>query len=184
MNINLFGILEEEQDINNDNNLVIQKEKEYMDYINKHIQRVIEAYNKLRHIDFGDDEINRGFLDLGPEIEDHDKSKFSDEEFDYYRIKFYPVSDVEQEDIDELFEKAWDHHYKVNPHHPEHYWNKELGTSEDMPAKYIAEMICDWYSFGDAYKWWNNNPDGREKKSKIMSPHTLRLTEKIIEKIK
>lgn len=184
MNINLFGILEEEKEINNDNNLIIEKEKEYLNYINNHISKVVEAYNKLKQIDFEDEEINKGFQELGSEIEEHDKSKFSDEEFDYYRIKYYPVSDAEQENIDELFEKAWEHHYKVNPHHPEYHWNKELETAEDMPPKYIAEMICDWYSFGDIYNWWNNNPEGRVEKSKIMSPYTLELTEKIIEKLK
>jgi uncharacterized protein (DUF2164 family) len=69
-------------------------------------------------------------------IEEHDDSKFSDEEFEPYAQKWFGDGKKTFE-----YEAAWEHHWQNNEHHPE-YW---LG--EDMPYIYILEMICDWGSF-------------------------------------
>jgi len=79
----------------------------------------------------------------------HDLSKFSLKEFNPYARKFYgdypSLTDPKfgqytgkfKEDIEIDFDKAWEHHYKVNKHHPEHWIGK------DMPMKYIRFMVCD-----------------------------------------
>lgn len=70
----------------------------------------------------------------------HDLSKFSSKEFKPYAVKFFG-NDVEyaykHDYIEEQFNKAWEHHYKHNKHHPE-YW-----AGKDMPFKYIRFMVCD-----------------------------------------
>lgn len=90
----------------------------------------------------------------------HDLSKFLPCEFIPYARKFYGsyppnalLKDIgyknikTKESIEEDFQKAWEHHYKNNPHH----WNYYNG--EDMDYKDIDKMICDWKAmarkFGD-----------------------------------
>ena len=184
MEVNLFGILEEEKEINGDNKLLIDKENEYMNYIGAHKERVLRAYEKVKTIDFEDDDINKAVAELADTINEHDDSKYSDEEFDAYRRKYYPYDGEDLDDVDEEFEIAWKHHHMINPHHPEHYYNFETKTAIDMPLKYIVEMICDWMSFGDDTKqWYYNNPSGKAEKEKIMTPYTIEYTEKILNSI-
>ena len=181
MEVNLFGILEEEKEINNDNKLLIDKENEYMNYIGAHKERVVRAYEDLKSRNFEDEEIRKAIEELGATIDEHDNSKYSDDEFDAYRRKYYPYEGEISDDVDEEFEIAWKHHYAVNPHHPEHYYNYELHTAIDMPLKYIIEMICDWMSFGDnARQWYYNNPSGKTEKDKVMTPYTIEWTEKLL----
>ena len=40
-------------------------------------------------------------------------------------------------EIKRKFDKAWEHHYKNNKHHPEHW------ARQNMPMKYIRFMVCD-----------------------------------------
>ena len=50
------------------------------------------------------------------------------------------------------FNKAWEHHFKNNPHHW-NYWIDNNGIALDIPIKHINQMICDWKGmsrkFGD-----------------------------------
>lgn len=92
----------------------------------------------------------------------HDLSKLSFKEFKPYTMKFFggkhlsrqflelmSLEDkcISQEEVNENFNIAWEHHYKNNKHH----WNYWIG--QDMPYKYIIQMICDWKGmsrkFGD-----------------------------------
>ncbi|MGL4452504.1 MAG: DUF5662 family protein [Sarcina sp.] len=83
----------------------------------------------------------------------HDLSKFRSSEFIPYARYFYgdyPSQAVlnsvpginhsmrTKEQVKDEFEKAWEHHYKNNPHH----WNYYNG--EDMEYKDIDKMLCDW----------------------------------------
>lgn len=149
----------------------------YMDYIDDHRARVKTAYCKY----FKDKlpSLLEGIIDnfdkceeidriLNEKIDKHDMSKYSDMEFDGYRIKFFPTS-VESEIINhnstaadivkEEFQEAWIHHQQVNSHHPHFYlwnvWDSEDGRfilqkemlsepSRDMRITDILEMICDW----------------------------------------
>jgi hypothetical protein len=78
----------------------------------------------------------------------HDLSKFSPSEFLPYARYFY----ISKEDFKEEFEKAWEHHYKNNPHHWE-YWLDENGEPKPIPEKILWQMIADWegmaLKFGD-----------------------------------
>ena len=117
-------------------------------------------------------------------IEEHDESKFSEEEFEPYAKKFYGPQDVNGKPLAYVpgYDDAWLHHWMHNEHHPE-FW---LG--EDMPYIYILEMICDWGSFSiksgnlrelsDFY--YNKAKDDEEKN---LSDATKEIIEEILTKI-
>lgn len=98
----------------------------------------------------------------------HDKSKYSDEEYDAYDAYFYGEKTPE---VEEAFNKAWLHHIHNNPHHWQHWVlindDPELGEIVlDMPYANIIEMICDWWSFswkaGNLYEifdWYEKKKD-------------------------
>lgn len=110
-------------------------------------------------------------------IEEHDESKFSEEEFEPYAQKWFGDGKKSL-----AYEEAWKHHWINNEHHPE-FW---LG--EDMPYIYILEMICDWGSFSiksgnmkelsDFY--YNKAKDDEEKN---LSDATKEIIEEILTKI-
>ena len=121
----------------------------YDNYLEQHIGAVQQAFDKLC-------EYFPAYKQYEPQIKNHDKSKYSSEEYGPYDRYFYG----DGKNLEE-FDKAWLHHIHENPHHwqhwllveddPEDYYCKPL----DMPLAYIVEMICDWWSFsficGDLY---------------------------------
>lgn len=117
-------------------------------------------------------------LDLFNElINEHDDSKFSEEEFEPYAQKWFGDGKKTLE-----YEEAWKHHWMNNEHHPE-YW---LG--EDMPLIYILEMICDWGSF--SIKSGNMHElsefyytKARDDEEKNLSDNTKAIIEDSISKI-
>lgn len=110
-------------------------------------------------------------------IEEHDDSKFGEEEFEPYAQKWF-------NDGEESFEykEAWRHHWMSNEHHPEHW----LG--EDMPYIYILEMLCDWGSFSiksgnmkELSDFYYNK--ARDDEEKNLSEATKEIIEDIISQI-
>jgi len=87
----------------------------------------------------------------------HDLSKFSSQEFVSYAKYFY----INKEEFKQEFDKAWEHHYKNNPHHWD-YWLDENGVPKTIPDRYLRQMIADWegmsLKFGDtAQEYYLNN---------------------------
>ena len=141
--------------------LKMEEEKQYFDYITKHIDNVKESFKvngmRIGHLLGLSVE---DFETLGHNVEKHDESKFSEEEFEPYRQYFYPTKD-EVKNADK-FTEGWIHHFQNNPHHPE-YWVRN-GTTEEMSKVYIAEMILDWEAMsrnfgGNPLKWYKENRD-------------------------
>ncbi len=165
----------------------IQKEDEYIEYINNHITNVKKAYENLRSIETElmarVPEINYSNLhNTYQRIIVHDASKFSDEEFDAYRRHFHSINDAEKKDSEEDFKEAWKHHYVYNDHHPEHFNGKEM-----FPKEAVLEMICDWIAMGyngkptlSAYDWYYQNKD-KDDTLKDMNKNTVELVEKILD---
>ena len=126
-----------------DTDKIIEKVKEYEEYIKEHIQNVRNSYNDRKskiQLVLG---LSEGDMqELENRIKNHDNSKWSNDEFDAYRRHFHSVSDKEKKDSEEDFKKAWKHHYMVNDHHPE-YWK-----NTNIPNIAIAELICDWEAMG------------------------------------
>ena len=175
--LNAFGLLNM---INED---LDGYQEEYKKYIIEHKDRVRQFAEWLR----GQlPEIFEGIdLDVFNEvIQEHDDSKFSEEEFEPYAQKFYGPQDINGKPLDFVpgYDEAWKHHWMNNEHHPE-FW---LG--EDMPLIYILEMLCDWGSFsiekGDFrelskyyYSQAKDDPD------KMLSEATKEIIEDILSKI-
>lgn len=163
---------------------VIAKEDEYLDYINNHVANAITAFNNL----FNNKVYNlEGITDdpkkfanaveiVSHDIEIHDATKYSDDEFYAYRRKFYPTLEEQnikdQDEIDRVndnYNKAWKHHYTHNYHHPL-FWkyvdqngkilDTPLEIARPMPLYAIIHMICDWEAMsmrfnGDTVEWYN-----------------------------
>ena len=173
MNMNFIHAMQVLSSLTEDS---VDYQKEYKNYILEHKDKVkeyadwlVESLPELfETIDLD------VFYDL---IDEHDDSKFSEEEFEPYAQHFFGNAKDSFE-----FNKAWKHHWTHNEHHPE-FW---LG--EDMPYIYILEMICDWGSFGikkgnlrelsDFY--YNKAKDDEEKN---LSDATKKIIEKILDKI-
>ena len=151
-------------------------QKEYKDYIIAHKERVADFADWLEE---NCPEVFEGVdLDAFHEvIEEHDESKFSEEEFEPYAKKWH-LDGVKTRE----YELTWEHHYMNNEHHPE-YWD-----GEDMPYIYILEMICDWGSFsvesGD-YKELINYyySQAKDDEEKNLSDNTKEIVEDILDKI-
>lgn len=159
--------------------------KEYDSYLKEHITNVNNAYKWL--IDhFGKD------YDVGltHNIIDHDKSKYTSEEYGPYDDYFYGKKTPE---VNEAFNKAWLHHIHNNPHHWQ-YWvliedDPELPGGFlciEMPIQYIFEMIADWWSFS----WKQNNLheifDWYEKHRKTirLNSKSRQIVEDILDRIR
>lgn len=121
----------------------IKQTRAYCDYLEEHFNNIAKAfdevYTKCKHLPFFTDDYN--YHTLYNQVEYHDLSKFSAEEFTQYRDKFFPVFQYDQIQLD--FDKAWEHHYTNNFHH----W--ESATTEID----VVHMVIDWtamgYKFGD-----------------------------------
>ena len=116
----------------------------------------------------------------------HDKSKLSPKEkpiFDKFtpllKDLIYGSSEYDQALID--LKPALDHHYKVNPHHPEHFSN----GIEGMTLIDLLEMLCDWIastqrvSDGDIQKSFRVNQERFHIHPQLMA--ILRNTVRFIE---
>jgi len=93
----------------------------------------------------------------------HDLSKFNPKEFIPYAEWFYGYHGVKLEkeynheqlnngtscmsnnylECKRNFDKAWEHHYKNNPHHWDH-WLDDKGVPQVIPSRYLEQMIADW----------------------------------------
>ena len=142
MKRNVFGIIE--ADVSTTARARLAKEKEYMDYIKTHIENVQKAYDgmcknpKLQ----ASEPIRKALEELKLNIASHDASKYSDSEFEPYRKNFHSINDEEKAENEEDFERAWEHHYTVNSHHPEYWIHDNVILDMSLPA--ILEMLCDW----------------------------------------
>ncbi len=124
-----------------------KRELEYRQYIDKHINNVGLVWNTIqRHCTdefWLDDAIYTGITML---INRHDLSKYSDQEFDAYRRKFFPVDGEPSSEIG--FNYAVHHHYQHNPHHWQYWIGYDQKAKRAMPLSipfsYIIEMLCDW----------------------------------------
>ena len=174
-----------------------KKDKEYYNYILKHIECVKRAWETyflpLLEENFiiesvSTSELKDAIRKAGENIQNHDGSKFGDDEFDSYRAKYYPTIKEKNADpdtksiIEDEYEKAWDHHVKCNPHHPKHWIDPITGEKKDMTLEYIVEMICDWegvslYFNDNALRWYEN--DAIDEKE-CFTDNTRRIVDDIL----
>ena len=192
--------------INGDDSLDKNRmEQEYLKYLENHISGVQKAFELyfIPLLTKPDEEFNEEDFDmftiddlkksinkliLDKSIENHDQSKYSDEEFEGYRLYFDPTpyeqtlgEDFHKMVIDK-FNSAWKHHYENNDHHP-HFWiNIKENRYVDMPLYAIVHMLSDWGSFpinngGSTIEWWNN--DAKDER-KCMTDNTIKVVDKLL----
>ena len=172
------------------------KQKEYLHYINEHIGFVNKAFRLyfLPLLDknfistkISDEELKDAIRKCQEHIQYHDNSKYEEDEFEQYRLAYYPTTEEAsrgeefQEYVKQISEEAWAHHYKSNPHHPA-YWIDENNVIKDMTLDYIIEMICDWEAMSmkfkqDSINWYKNDAD---KEKSQMTERTKELVEEIL----
>jgi hypothetical protein len=154
------------------------KEDEYRKYIDIHIKNVEKIWKHVLKKYIRDEYwLEDGMIYcINMLIENHDRSKYLDDEFRGYRQYFY--SDNDETISVSSFEYSWNHHIKNNSHHWE-YWiiPKKENLILDMPFEYIIEMLCDWSAMAIQFKdspsaWYNEN-----KKSILVSDYTRKIIE-------
>jgi hypothetical protein len=174
----------------------------YIAYIKEHKANVQSAFQELFRPYFAadddesyalagvnSDELFKAMLKAKDLCAVHDDSKYDIDEFEDYRIHFYPT-DAERQWIEEgtwddegRFNQAWLLHVSRNPHHPL-YWADEDGNPlNDMPLAYVFEAICDWEAMakkfgGSTPEWWRNQAD---KMQTCMTPATIELVDHLMD---
>ena len=140
-------------------NGVNDMKKQYTKYIKNHIENVQLCYKKAVvafRVVFPEvyedlDQIKT----LSNLLDNHDASKFSEEEFFPYAMRFFPIKgiDPKEEYIKNNFKLAWLHHVNNNGHHPGHWALVDDNEVQifDMPDVYIIEMLCDWMAMSIYY---------------------------------
>jgi hypothetical protein len=134
----------------------IDKTRDYLDYIEEHYNNVQTAWkivqekcNDMKFI--YDDYI---WHNLDSDIQEHDLSKLSEDEFIQYRKCFYSLKGEVVGDLT----AAWSHHLEHNHHH----W--ETVNECDPLDINCVHMVIDWMAmgikFGDtAQDYYENNVD-------------------------
>jgi len=107
--------------------------------------------------------INHAIVELKQRAEDHDLTKFEDEEAEgYYKaIPYLRQHETLPADIQCAFDRAWDHHKTKNDHHPEFYADGLLG----MDFIVLIELASDWC----AAMLRENNPQSIESNVKTFA---------------
>ena len=141
---------------------LINKTSEYLEYVEDHVKNVQKAWEVLKKkchdMRFIWDDFY--YFTILSEIESHDISKLSEQEFVQYRKSFYPAEFESKYVLDE----AWEHHKKNNRHHWENWTTMETVSFPDEWEIHCAHMICDWmamgYKFGDTPRqYYEKNAD-------------------------
>jgi hypothetical protein len=139
---------------------IIDKTREYLDYLEEHFNNVHKAFNEIakkcknmffiKELEF--------YNQLIKMVIEHDISKFSDKEFTQYRDYFFPCSGCIQNK--EAFDKAFENHVLLNNHH----WQNWVNSKESIEFRQLCcvHMVIDWlamsYKFNDTPRnYYENN---------------------------
>lgn len=136
----------------------------YSHYLVEHIRRVRRAIEEfLKTEEFGISPYNNPdfIAEMHVRSDNHDKSKWSIEEFFPYAEHYYGKHSEHPDMEDPAYDKAWEHHVASNDHH-DGYWRQEGRTPEQAPIESVFEMLCDWtsmsvFSGGYPSEWYNRN---------------------------
>ena len=151
-------------------NNYILKMREYLDYLEEHLNNVRKAFNELSKKCVGLWWVNDDYFwhTLRQQVKLHDLSKFSKEEFVEYQQAFFPVGEKGS------LGNSWEHHKENNHHH----WES---AETDLD---IVHMVIDWtamgYKFGDtAQEYYEAN-----KKRIILNKRQKNIVFEIFNKLK
>lgn len=142
----------------------IEKTREYLDYLESHINNVLKAWEVLKRtckdMRFVWDDYY--FQHIQRAVELHDISKLSEKEFVQYRKHFFPLNAAEKNSTD--FITAWEHHKLHNPHHWENWTNKQDRFGDNRWEINCVHMVLDWMAMGyffedTAQQYYESNKD-------------------------
>lgn len=132
--------------------LYIGKIQEYLDYVTEHISNIEKAFNIVTDACKDMDVIKneKSYNKLKYDVEHHDLSKFSVEEFIPYVNCFYPITKEDKKPLG----NAWDNHKACNDHHIERASNEIQ----------LMHMIIDWTAMslkfgGTAQQYFEDNEE-------------------------
>ena len=152
-------------------------QEQYKNYVINHIDNVKKGFDMLLPyltiFNLSEHELN----ELKHNVEHHDDSKFSNEEFLPYAEYFYGNK---TEVAKKNFKIAVKIHKERNSHHPEYWEAKNLA----MPPIAIIEMVLDWYSFSLDKNDNNEIFDFYEKNKHKLSPQINASVEQVLQLIK
>jgi len=159
-----------------------EQNKKYLDYLAEHIGNVKSVWEKLQPLlknSFWLDDFS--YFNINEIIKNHDKSKYSKDEFFPYRQYFYPL---ENEKVSEKwFNLAWNIHQKSNMHHWQ-YWVMIEDSGDiiilEMPFFFIIELLCDWTAMSVKF---NNKPSEwyfKNKSKMLLGDETITCIERWI----
>lgn len=162
---------------------------QYDEYLKEHISAVNNAYIWLSQ-NLNDKDYGASFYINGG-TDDHDRSKFTAEEYEAYDAYFYGRN--KSYAVVNDFNKAWLHHIHNNPHHWQHWVLLEDDPKSgepyiciEMPIHVVLEMIADWWSFSwrtgnlyEVFDWYD-----KHKTTMKLHKNTRKLVEKILSDIK
>lgn len=154
-----------------------EKDIEYTIYVCEHVfnvKAVWSALQKYTKAEYWLDDAT--FFAVDGLIKQHDRSKLDRSEFEGYRQWFYPEGDFKTKS---LFDVAWNHHQKNNPHHWQYWlmWKPEGTEALEMPFEYIIEMLCDWAAMSVKFKDTPSAFYQKEKDNMLLAPNTLSCIE-------
>lgn len=137
-----------------------KEDKAYLDYINEHVKNVRDTFEKYGKYLL--DVFDYPYDQVAERIKVHDETKFHDSEFYAYRQYYNPRPNCKPRQ--DLLDRAWEHHYQNNDHHPE-YWVVEGVITKyirPMTPAAIAEMFFDWAAMGVKFHsrpdiWYNKD---------------------------
>lgn len=142
------------------------KENQYKRYIKKHLKNIKKAYQEFINNPNSYLIIDKELLDkLYQRVLNHDKSKWSKEEFEPYRRYYYPINKQEKENSLKDFDKAWEHHWKNNSHHWQYRQKKKIfNIHNDEEVLDVLENALDWLAMGYVfhnrpYEYYEKNKD-------------------------
>lgn len=163
----------EQSEVNN-------KREIYRRYIEEHQSLVKKAYLKFEKINEKINLLNEEERKcLNNDINHHDDSKFDVEEFEGYRIHYFPCSYENPNEFQELYLRAKKHHYENNDHHPQNP-SRRNGLNKIACIHNILDWIGMSYKFKDDVWAFYNNSNIKQ----YLNPKEKNYIEEILEQFK
>jgi len=160
------------------------RSNEYDEYLTNHIEGVRWVWEeRIEPNLFKNKKFQDNITAITEAINNHDKSKYDEEEYSAYCNYFYPCDGFEKDEA--AFDRAWLMHQHKNPHHHQHWVLSRDGGERvplDMPIEECVNMLADWGSFAlkdeesTAHNWWDKN-----KNSMTLSDNTIETIESILD---
>jgi hypothetical protein len=124
--------------------------REYLDHLEDHLLKVGRAWQQMKPM-IRDLIPARVMCLVDLEVDRHDLSQFSEEEFCAFREHLYPV-EGDRKNVG-TFGRARAHHAQHNPHHWE---NWTMSSDSEDRIIHMIHMLIDWCAKGNQNEHWRS----------------------------